>query len=89
MKGEGLSGFSLGVLRVLVNLPLASQKNGGGISAQAIAQLINEDEYVALGSARKLAVVLTARRNRRTLLQSLSFQLPPLVKSANCHFLAG
>ena len=46
MKGEGLSGVSLGVLRVLVDPRLASRKNGGGISAEAIAKLINEDEYV-------------------------------------------
>ncbi|MDF5730333.1 MAG: ATP-binding protein [Rhizonema sp. PD38] len=45
MKGEGLSGVSLGVLRVLVDPALASWKNGGGISAEAIAQLIHEDEY--------------------------------------------
>ncbi|MBR8839451.1 MAG: hypothetical protein DSM106950_36970 [Stigonema ocellatum SAG 48.90 = DSM 106950] len=49
MKGQGLSRVGLAVLSVLVDtLQISFRKGGekgGGISAEAIAQLINEDEY--------------------------------------------
>lgn len=44
MKGQGLSDVSLGVLRVLVDPP-QTLKKGGGISAEDIAQIIDEDEF--------------------------------------------
>ncbi|HEY9708867.1 MAG TPA: hypothetical protein V6D48_11745, partial [Oculatellaceae cyanobacterium] len=52
MQGESLSAVELGVLLCLVDPPLPPLKKGGeieeekgGISAEAIATIINEDEY--------------------------------------------
>ncbi|KAB8317332.1 ATP-binding protein [Tolypothrix campylonemoides VB511288] len=45
MKGQGLPGVSLGVLRVLVDPPQTPLKKGGGVSAEDIAQIIDEDEF--------------------------------------------
>jgi hypothetical protein len=45
MKGQGLSRVALGVLRVLVDPPQTPLKKGGGVSAEDIAQTIDEDEF--------------------------------------------